>query len=559
VHLFRRGAVFWYRLRLPSDVAHKAAVNSVLRISLRTRCPREARSAAARVHATVMSEIERMRQSAEQSIHRIGRGTVVPVSKPVRNDLVREAEQAFYRAYADEEPHYVVYDALHRLDRLRGEADTSATRSPGKASVPSETADAPVAPSGINVDASTVARAANIAVDPVVVETPTTTRAREPGPGPELDLGAVADALLARQPYQGLKHPRRREPWTTFLDEFFESKKLSPSSAHDYRLAYAQLAKIAGQVPFAELESGHFALCIAEFVATGTARAGRKSIAEATQRKRISAYKSLMTWAKGKSLHREGHQALQGIVPLNVDHRETKRYKRRAFTPAELATLLAAPLFVGALSEDRLLRPGRLLYRGPKFWFVLLALCCGWRKGELEVAEVRDVRSEDGIWFLDLHHRTIELKSEFSPRRVPILPKLIELGFLDYVADRRREDGEVTPLFPIFDFSKFVNESLLKDLKIKDERTCLHSMRHNYVQAIDRSFLDRASDRFRFRLTGHTEGDARSRYEGVLSIEEARAFLAAFKPPASLDHLVSAPTKSRRRTATNRRRTRLAS
>jgi hypothetical protein len=116
VHVYRRGAVYWYRLRLPADVAHKAAAKNVLRLSLKTRCPREARSAAARVHATVMSEIERMRQSAEQPIHRVGRGPLVPVSKPVRNDLVREAEEAFYRAYADEEPHYVVYDALHRLD-----------------------------------------------------------------------------------------------------------------------------------------------------------------------------------------------------------------------------------------------------------------------------------------------------------------------------------------------------------------------------------------------------------------------------------------------------------
>jgi hypothetical protein len=107
--------LYWYRLRLPADVAHKGAVNRVLRISLRTRCPREARAAAARVHATVWSEIEKMRQSVERPTVGFGTGPVVPMAMPDRLSLIRDAEEAFYRAYADEEPHHVVHDALHRL------------------------------------------------------------------------------------------------------------------------------------------------------------------------------------------------------------------------------------------------------------------------------------------------------------------------------------------------------------------------------------------------------------------------------------------------------------
>ncbi len=640
MHVYRRGAVYWYRLRLPADVAHKGAVNGVLRISLRTRCPREARAAAARVHATVWSEIEKMRQSVEQAAVGLGAGPVVPMAKPDRIALISDAEEVFHRALADEEPYYVVYDALHRLDRLRGGPSTIRRPPASKPPVPA----APVASSAVSseirivvpalhspandvlppMDATSVTPSAvtsaittvtvdarpatdddglvvapdiELATPPetslvpdagsvstadgseqerVIMERPEPVRttpdaemtiivdgppdlaaAHDPeakavaaidaGPMPAFDIDAIADAIADRQRYVGLKHPRQREPWTTFLDQFFEAKKLTPSSAHDYRLAYQQLAQITGTIPFAELETGHFSLAVAAFAASGKARAGRKAVAKATQLKRISAYKSIMAWAKAMSLNREGRDALQGITPQNVDRREGRSYKRRAFSQAELSTLISAPIFIGAFSEDRLLRPGRFLYRGPRFWFLLLALCGGWRKSELEVAEVRDVTSEAEIHFLDLHHRAIDLKTDFSPRRVPLLPKVMELGFLDYVEERRREGGEEGRLFPVFDHSKWVNDSFLKKLGIKERTTCLHSLRHNFVQSVDRCFLDRASDRFRFRLTGHVEGDARSRYEGLLSIEDAQTFIEGFKPPTSLDHLVRAPKRIRRR------------
>ena len=83
------------------------------------------------------------------------------------------------------------------------------------------------------------------------------------------------------------------------------------------------------------------------------------------------------------------------------------------------------------------------------FWVPLLALFTGAREGELCQLLVSDVYEdrETGIWLLDINDREgKKLKSDETPRLMPVHRHVIELGFVDYW--REAEKCEQSRLFP---------------------------------------------------------------------------------------------------------------
>jgi len=128
----------------------------------------------------------------------------------------------------------------------------------------------------------------------------------------------------------------------------------------------------------------------------------------------------------------------------------TKKSTRRPFTKDELAQLFAAKLFTAAWSHplskskvsDSTLR-----------WLFLLGLCTGARIEELGQILLADIKSEQGIPYIDVTDYVMDeiderkrVKTDGSIRVIPLHPKLIALGFLDYV-QRMRSSGAVR-LFP---------------------------------------------------------------------------------------------------------------
>src|SRR5881394_3929749 len=86
------------------------------------------------------------------------------------------------------------------------------------------------------------------------------------------------------------------------------------------------------------------------------------------------------------------------------------------------------------------------------FWLPLLALIAGARQAEYDGLRVSDVREDSDtrvplMWFIRDTKAGRRLKTKSSERVVPVHPQLIEIGFLNYVAARRRA-GEQAWLFP---------------------------------------------------------------------------------------------------------------
>lgn len=126
----------------------------------------------------------------------------------------------------------------------------------------------------------------------------------------------------------------------------------------------------------------------------------------------------------------------------------------KAFLDANLSSLFASwpyavyPAgFKGAILEDA---------HSYRFWLMPLGLFTGARLNELCQLRVHDVIKDfHGVDLISINDNGFQksLKNEQSRREIPISSKLIEMGFLGFVEERRKVDGNDALLFSelIFD------------------------------------------------------------------------------------------------------------
>ncbi|EEV5746833.1 site-specific integrase [Escherichia coli] len=166
-------------------------------------------------------------------------------------------------------------------------------------------------------------------------------------------------------------------------------------------------------------------------------------------------------------------------------------------------------------------------FRPYRYWLPLLALYSGGRMNELCQLYLSDIRmSENGVAYLDFNLDSPDkvmdteagagksLKTLNALRQVPIHPRLIELGFLEYVKALKADGQE--RVFPELTFnkikgyrgyaSKWFNELYFgKKLELdRNGKKVFHSFRHNYVNSLDRLEL---SERMIAQLVGHVRGN----------------------------------------------------
>ena len=103
---------------------------------------------------------------------------------------------------------------------------------------------------------------------------------------------------------------------------------------------------------------------------------------------------------------------------------------------------------------------------------------------------ISDIKQQDGIWVINLTNDSEDksVKTVSGNRVVPIHPKLIDLGLLDYV-EEIKSSGE-TKLFPNLRRGKITNYGsqisqwfgrYLENLGIKQKGKNFHSFRHTVV------------------------------------------------------------------------------
>jgi len=178
---------------------------------------------------------------------------------------------------------------------------------------------------------------------------------------------------------------------------------------------------------------------------------------------------------------------LAGFAKLNLDFKglrhgkkemkktdkRRKHEKRPNWTADAFAKLTSGPVYEGCAGIDLRFRPGQQVFHDGVYWSPLVVLnICG-RPGEGAGVETDDVFDDAPIPYIHVRPNSLRgLKVDEGERKVPIHPKLIELGFLDYVRAVRAAGYKA--LFPEFVHSGTLDFAWMMRKKAIDPAKLLH-------------------------------------------------------------------------------------
>lgn len=217
---------------------------------------------------------------------------------------------------------------------------------------------------------------------------------------------------------------------------------------------------------------------------------------------------------------------------------------RVVYDAADIGSIFTAPLFQGCgAARAYRKKVGAVLQKDAVYWLPVFCLWQGCRVEEIGAAMAEDIKQEAGHWFLDLRHRT--LKNEQSQRMLPIHPRIVRLGFIDYV--RRQPPGarlfpelphDERPVLPkggkrlasTRRFSKWWGRWCSANAATSGQgfdhpHKVFHSFRHTFKRAIREAGV---SEEMSDLLTGHKGNDHSGRgygqgvSVGVLALEIAK-------------------------------------
>lgn len=240
-----------------------------------------------------------------------------------------------------------------------------------------------------------------------------------------------------------------------------------------------------------------------------------------------------------------------------------KKSGRPPFTVEEMNAIFKAPLFTGCEDDARAwskLGPNRP--RRGRYWVPLLALFNGLRCNEACQLEASDVLTVEGVPCIRVTDETDDeegagkgksVKNSTSKSTIPIHPRLIEMGFLEFVKTRTVA-GEGSQLFPELPrnregryadiFSKWFRRFLTAAIPGRRVKASFHSFRHSFRDAERRAKI---SPDIALRLgRWAAENTAANAYGEGFPLPLLRDELAKVDyPDVDLSHLMPKPPRVR--------------
>ena len=201
---------------------------------------------------------------------------------------------------------------------------------------------------------------------------------------------------------------------------------------------------------------------------------------------------------------------LRGYIERNIAHKlpvkqskTSKQGERLPFTLAELEKLFSAPFYTKKLEKN-------IEAHIERIFIPIIALYSGMRLNEISSLYIEDIKQEHNIYFFDINDNEDKtLKNPQSQRRVPIHPKIIETGFLDFVhnlqsnssgrlwinlkkqkkysdSDSNSNEGRYSK--DISNWFRYINRKYIT----KDPQKVFHSFRHNTIDCLMRQEIQEA-------------------------------------------------------------------
>lgn len=194
---------------------------------------------------------------------------------------------------------------------------------------------------------------------------------------------------------------------------------------------------------------------------------------------------------------------------VNIAKKSNPLDARSPFTKADLAVIFGSPKeYSDNLQKTLSSRPERV-------WVPLIGLYHGMRLNEICQLFEDDIIDNDGIpciRIIENEARLQHVKNNGSRRTIPIHPKLIEIGFLEYVSKVRKVSpkGQLFPhLTPTRDgygknMTYWFNKTVLERLGLKGEaKKDFHSFRHTVIDEFKNS--DARLEHYQ-AIIGHSSG-----------------------------------------------------
>ena len=217
----------------------------------------------------------------------------------------------------------------------------------------------------------------------------------------------------------------------------------------------------------------------------------------------------------------------------NLPKRVSRPKRRMSWSLEHVSRLLRSPIYLGTSSTHQRSRRAtarkRYIVRDAIYWVPLFMITMGVRPEEILQAAVTDVVRRDGMLCLFVgEEEDAVLKNEQSRRVLPIPQILLELGFRQWVVQKRKA-GE-TWLFPEVPPDKSHGRrsqifgdrlrNLLKTLKLQHPREDIYAMRRTLSSKLMSLGIDTGT---RQKILGHLEGTTIDRHysdHGLLELKD---------------------------------------
>ncbi|MBR0553766.1 hypothetical protein [Stakelama marina] len=142
-----------------------------------------------------------------------------------------------------------------------------------------------------------------------------------------------------------------------------------------------------------------------------------------------------------------------GFQNLRQKDRRKKNARKPVPSEEDLRSLVSGPVFTGCAGQNDRLTPGSSVIHDSFYWGPLLLIVYGARSNELCQMPLANIYEDALVAHFKIRaSRDQTIKTAATDRDLPIAPKLIELGFLDYVRALRSK-GEYW-LFPELNTTK---------------------------------------------------------------------------------------------------------
>ena len=185
---------------------------------------------------------------------------------------------------------------------------------------------------------------------------------------------------------------------------------------------------------------------------------------------------------------------------MKLDAKKAGAVERENFTDQDLKKILNPQTYLSSTIQGiSSVTKKPISNREAYYWIFLLGIFSGMRTNEMTQLRLEDFQQIDGVWMIQVDEtEETRVKTRNSIRKVPVHPKLIELGILDYLQRLKKQKQErffwelkmVRGKYGK-EVSRFYNEKYLKEVGVwKQTVKVLYCTRHTLIHNLYRKGVD---------------------------------------------------------------------